>query len=241
MGLWDWLKQLFSGEPPPQRQEPDRGAWRDPRRAGPPPPATPPQVVVNPFPTDFSQSTNQVIVAELVGPPAPSRPPVAPQQPVARPAPQVATLTQYDAGAFAPLSDDEIRRRAKTAGRSLFSAWFGRRDRIPPTTDQRTQLIDAGMVGHGFITVERLTEIHRVGQQMDVVRPDLEMAHTIAKQAQTRTEEERKKIKEQKKAEAAERKRQRAAAIAHRKATDIVFLGRGVSRSCPRRPTWPRP
>src|SRR5262249_45040580 len=36
-------------------------------------------------------------------------------------------------------------------------------------------------------------------------------------------------LKEQKKAEAAERKRQRTEAIAQRRATDIVFLGRGVS------------
>src|SRR5437763_1442424 len=36
-------------------------------------------------------------------------------------------------------------------------------------------------------------------------------------------------VKAQKKAAAAERKRLRAEAVAHRKATDIVFLGRGVS------------
>src|SRR5262249_24865643 len=37
------------------------------------------------------------------------------------------------------------------------------------------------------------------------------------------------RIREQKKAEAAERQRRRAEAIAHRRATDILFLGRGVS------------
>jgi retron-type reverse transcriptase len=227
MAFWDWFQKLVFGEPPPQRQEPPVGNWRDPRQVQPQAPISP-QVVVNTFPTNFAQSSNQVIVAEVV-----NRPPTS--APVRTPAPQppqpvVATLVQYDAGAFAPLSDDEIRRRAKSAGRTLFSAWFGRRDRIPPPTDQRTQLIDAGMVGHGFIAVEKLTEIHRVGQQMDAIRPDLDLAHTIAQQAQARTEEERKKIKEQKKAEAAERKRQRAEAVAHRKATDIVFLGRGVSR-----------
>jgi retron-type reverse transcriptase len=40
---------------------------------------------------------------------------------------------------------------------------------------------------------------------------------------------ERQRIKAQKKAEAAERKRLRAEAVGHRRQTDIVFLGRGVS------------
>jgi retron-type reverse transcriptase len=45
-----------------------------------------------------------------------------------------------------------------------------------------------------------------------------------------RSREERQAIKERKRAEAAERRRKRAAEIARRKETDIVFLGRGVSR-----------
>jgi retron-type reverse transcriptase len=51
-----------------------------------------------------------------------------------------------------------------------------------------------------------------------------------ARAAAEAPDNERKKLKEQKKAEAAERKRKHAEAVAHRKATDIVFLGRGVSR-----------
>jgi retron-type reverse transcriptase len=52
----------------------------------------------------------------------------------------------------------------------------------------------------------------------------------MAQEAVDASEAERKRIKEQKKAEAAERKQKHAESVAHRKATDIVFLGRGVSR-----------
>jgi retron-type reverse transcriptase len=248
MDFWDWIARLIFGEPPPQRHIPgppgvcaycgrpllslnaeqcfscgadwhdvtrvvfrsERGAWQPPSRTQ--------------FASPVSAGFSEVVTAEIVAKPVPQQP--TPPKP--KPAP---TLVEYDAGAFAPLSDDEIRRRARSAGRTaLWTPWFGRRDLIPPPTDQRTQLIDAGMVGHGFITAEQLVEIHRVGQQMDELRPDLALAHTVAQQAQARSDEERKRIKEQKKAESAERKRQRAAAVAHRKATDIIFLGRGVSR-----------
>ena len=59
---------------------------------------------------------------------------------------------------------------------------------------------------------------------------DLSLAHQQARAAVEADEEERKRIKEQKKAAAAERKRKHAEDVAHRKATDIIFLGRGVSR-----------
>ena len=37
---------------------------------------------------------------------------------------------------------------------SLFrNPWFGRRDLIPPVSDERTALIDRGMVGLGLLTV----------------------------------------------------------------------------------------
>jgi len=115
------------------------------------------------------------------------------------------------------------------------------------------------MVGHGLITPDELVTIHKVGLEMDEVRPDLAVAHRVAERAVTQDREERARIKEQKKAEAAERKKRHAEEVAHRRATDIVYLGRGVSRAwptggrmlkgfnrtgCPssrRRPTWPRP
>ncbi|HZN34707.1 MAG TPA: reverse transcriptase family protein, partial [Pirellulaceae bacterium] len=81
----------------------------------------------------------------------------------------------------------------------------------------------------GFLKSEELAEIHQVGAQMDAIRPDLALAETAAKEAMARTDAERAALKAQKKAEAAERKKQRAEAVARRKASDIVFLGRGVS------------
>jgi retron-type reverse transcriptase len=109
-------------------------------------------------------------------------------------------------------------------------AWFGRRDLIPPAHDTRTNLIDRAMVTHGLLTPEELEHIHKIGAEMDSVRPELDQAGRMADEAVKRSEAEREAIKQQKKQESAERKRKRAEAIAHRRETDIIFLGRGVSR-----------
>jgi RNA-directed DNA polymerase len=131
-------------------------------------------------------------------------------------------------GTFAPISDDEIRRQAK--GINLWaSIGFGRRDLIPPVSDPRTLLIDKAMVAHGLITPEELAEIHRVGQVMDEVRPDASIAAANAAAEADRIDEDRAALKARKKAEAAERRRLHAEAVAQRKASDIIFLGRGVS------------
>jgi RNA-directed DNA polymerase len=132
---------------------------------------------------------------------------------------------------FLPVSRDEL----KAMGRGQFAnPWFGRRDLIPPAEDEQTGLIDRALLTHGFLTPEALAEIHRVGAEMDQARPQ---EATIQLQAELVGEEaveaqklERARIKAAKKAEAAERKRIHAEAVAHRHATDIVFLGRGVSK-----------
>jgi retron-type reverse transcriptase len=136
------------------------------------------------------------------------------------------------AAAFLPISRDEIKKAAQ--GQSLFSnPWFGRRDRIPPTDDPRTTLIDRAMVTQGILSPEELVEIHRVGDEMERARPSREgIAHqaSLAGEAAVLAEREaRARLKAQKKEQAIERKHERRAAIAHRHATDIVFLGRGVS------------
>jgi retron-type reverse transcriptase len=155
-------------------------------------------------------------------------PPPIPSAP--RPQQRPARKLNLDPGQFAPLTGDQVRRRARLQVGSLFrNPWFGRRDLIPPVSDERTALIDRGMVGLGLLTPEQLVEIHEVGAQMDRVRPDLAHAAAIADEAVKLDEEERKRRKEQKKAAAAERKRRHAEEVARRKLTDIVFLGRGVS------------
>lgn len=133
-----------------------------------------------------------------------------------------------DAGAFAPLSDEQVKQRAAEQQFSGFFE-FGRRDRIPSAADPRTKLIDQAMVGHGIATPEELVQIHEIGAKMDELRPQLAGAHVIAEQAVEADREARKRIREEKKAAAEQRKREHAERVAHRKATDIVHLGRGVS------------
>jgi retron-type reverse transcriptase len=134
-----------------------------------------------------------------------------------------------DPGQFAPLSSDQVRRRARFVGSLWSNPWFGRRDLIPPVSDDRTALIDRGMVGLGLLTPEQLVEIHEVGAQMEKLRPDLAQAAGIAEAAVKLDEAERIRRKEQKQAEAAERKRRHAEDVVRRKQADIFFLGRGVS------------
>lgn len=117
--------------------------------------------------------------------------------------------------------------RAKFA---LGRGWWGRVDTIPPVSDERTLLIDKTLVVYGLMTPDELVEIHTVGDQMLAIEKELAPVQVAARRAVAEEEEERRRIKKQKKAEAAERKRKQAEAVAHRRATDIIFLGRGVSR-----------
>jgi retron-type reverse transcriptase len=144
-------------------------------------------------------------------------------------APQQATPT-LSLSTFAPLTDAQLRAAASATDLRANLFTFGRSSIIPPVTDPRTLLIDKGMVAHGFITPEELAEIHRIGEQMDQVKPTVETVHRRAQAAVAEARAERQRIKEQKKAAAAERKRLHAEAVARRKATDIVYLGRGVSQ-----------
>jgi retron-type reverse transcriptase len=179
------------------------------RLFAPKPPPLPPRVKVPPLPP--SANANR---------PAPS--PVAPK---AAPAPQKLRL---DAAQFTALSDAEVRKQAK--GQPLLrNPWFGRRDLIPPASDERTLLIDRAMVAHGLLTPEELVRIHEVGDRMAELRPDLAQAHATAADAVKLDEEARKALRAQRKAEAAARRQQRAEDITRRRHHDIVFLGRGVS------------
>jgi RNA-directed DNA polymerase len=135
-----------------------------------------------------------------------------------------------DAAQFAPISRADTLKRARRASMFWGGGWWGRTDTIPPTSDERTLLIDRTLVVYGLMTPDELVEIHKVGEQMLEIKGDFSVAAQKAREAVDASDEERKRIKEQKKAEAAERKRRHAEAVAHRKATDIIFLGRGVSR-----------
>ena len=157
--------------------------------------------------------------------------PVPPKPPKAEPPSKLG----LDAGDFLPISRDEMKAAAPASGPGLLrNLWFGRRDLIPPADDERTRLIDRALVTHGMLTPEQLVEIHRVGAEMDKARPAEESIRhqaAVAGEAAVRAARaEKARIKAEKKARAAERKRLHAEAVEHRRATDIVFLGRGVSK-----------
>jgi len=145
-----------------------------------------------------------------------------------RPAPQNKSLN-LDAGQFTPVSADEAKKQARGIKWNWASVNFDRRDHIPAPTEPRTLLIDRAMVAQGLLTPEQLVEIHDAGAKMAELRPDLAGAANVAEHAVAADQEERRRRKEQKIAESAERKRKHAEGVAQRRATDIVFLGRGVS------------
>ena len=155
--------------------------------------------------------------------------------PVSTPqATRAAAYPPLDLATFAPMSDAQVKAAAQglvASGVNLFQTFrFGLRSQIPPATDPRTLLIDKALVAHGLLTPEDLVEIHRIGDAMDEVKPVLENIHVRAEHVVRQSIEDKKRLKEQKKAEAADCKRLHAEAVARRRATDIIHLGRGVSK-----------
>jgi RNA-directed DNA polymerase len=164
-------------------------------------------------------------------------PKVAPSSPQpARRQPEVKKLN-LDASNFTPLSGSEIKRELGKKGASAWEifrgpgmSWWGMRNIVPPSSDPRTQFIDRGMVGAGLITPEELVEIHTAGDEMLRIRPELDQAATIAEEAVQQSKQEKEALRARKKAAAEARRKKHAEDVARRKETDIIFLGRGVSR-----------
>ena len=145
--------------------------------------------------------------------------------------PQRGRTLNLDSADFLPITRAELKERAQKVER--WGPWFGRRDLIPPADDPRTKLIDRGLVSNGLLSPEELVEIHRVGAEMERVRPTLESmelkVYRSGEEAVQASREEKAQRKAEKKAAAERRKKEHADAVALRKATDIIFLGRGVS------------
>src|SRR5688572_7732307 len=59
-----------------------------------------------------------------------------------------------DASQFAPISRTDTLKRARRASSFWGGGWFGRTDAIPPTSDERTLLIDRTLVVYGLVTPE---------------------------------------------------------------------------------------
>ncbi|WP_149494962.1 reverse transcriptase family protein [Roseiconus lacunae] len=137
-----------------------------------------------------------------------------------------------DAKAFLPIDRDELLSDAKQIN-LWASPWFGRRDLIPPADDPRTSLIDRGMVTEGLLTPDELTRIHEVGAEMDYYRPaELFLRHQARQAGRDAVELDRQtraERKARKQAEAEAKRIRRRERVERRFATQIDFLGRGVS------------
>lgn len=138
----------------------------------------------------------------------------------------------YDAGGLLTLSPEELRAKAVKI-QPWRTEWIGRTDVIPPQDDERTGLIDRGLMLGGYISAPELREIHEVGDLWLEHREADKLARSrMAKSVDDainalRQEAARRKLEKQR--QAAERREQRAEEVAKRHATDIIFLGRGVS------------
>jgi retron-type reverse transcriptase len=211
------LQQLVSAG----QIRPDEPVWK----AG-----QPPVPLSQALPVLVPQVPPPVTVPRAAPAPPPPRPSAAPAQPAA--APQQRGPLQLDAADFLPIEESDLKQQAQKMG--SWSPWFGRRDIIPPADDTRTKLIDRALVSNGLLTPEQLAEIHNVGAEMDRVRPTqvgIENQIYRAGEDAVQAERDRKaRLKAEKKAAAERRKKEHAEAVAQRRATDIVFLGRGVSR-----------
>lgn len=138
----------------------------------------------------------------------------------------------YEASGLLGLSQEELRRRALRIN-PFRTAWIGRVDTIPPASDERTAIIDRGLLLRGLLTEEQLAEIHRIGdlwlQFHDAARAADAVASKTADEAIERLRRERAERKAAKQRAAEERRRERAEAVARRKVEEIDYLGRGVS------------
>ena len=171
--------------------------------------------------------------AHPAGPAAPPAAPGLPATPAAPAAPAAATgMARYQASEILGLSMAEVRKRSLKID-PYRTPWIGRTDTIPPQSDERTALIDRGLILRGLLTREQLDEIHRIGDLWIQHHDAVTLAAAVARGAATQAIEADRAQQAERKAEqrrlAAERAAARAAAIAHRRATDIVFAGRGVS------------
>lgn len=178
----------------------------------------------------------------MPGVPVPPRPPVSttsatttsstPSASAWKPPKERASADPYDTSGTLTLTPEQLRQRAKKIV-PWRTAWIGRVDVIPPASDERTALIDRGLVLRGLLTQEDIDEIHRIGdlwlETHDAARTADVLGKKTADEAIEARRLERAKKKAAKKGEARRKKAARAEAIAQRRATDVIFLGEGVS------------
>ncbi len=215
MGFWDKVKTFIG---------PGKPGEGDPKKDEPAPAATP-AAAATPASTSSTSSTSASASKKTSG---------TASTPAAKPAKAKKDKPKdpYDASGILGLSADELRKRALKIN-PFQTAWIGRVDTIPPQSDERTALIDRGLILRGLLSEEQIDEIHRIGDLWLKHHDATTLATSVATKKADDAIAQLKKEKEAKKAEkkrlAAERKKKRAADVARRKAEDIIFLGRGVS------------
>ena len=104
------------------------------------------------------------------------------------------------------------------------------RNLIPSEESPQVQAIDRAMVGMGLITETELVRIHDIGRQMAPLLNAASFIQSAGASAVKESREERQRRKAEKKETARLKQIAHLEQVQHRKATDIVFLGRGVSR-----------
>jgi retron-type reverse transcriptase len=156
----------------------------------------------------------------------------APAPRAAVPKSSKSSKADYEASEILGLSAEEMRRRALhiTPWRT---PWIGRTDVIPPASDERTALIDRGIVLRGLLRPAQLEEIHRVGDLWLEHRDRASLARMegerVGDEAAAQVEKERAERKAAKRKASAERAERRATEIARRRREDIIYLGVDVS------------
>ena len=171
--------------------------------------------------------------APQTSPPQTSPPQPSPTPPRATASPQSDTrdqskpLAPVDAGPLAPLSPDEALQAARRGELGRLRWWADRRG-LP--TGPQAELIERAMVGRGLVSAEELRRLRETYDAYPELQPLDWRRQAAGQQAVAASREERAAIKRQKQEEAAARRAAHDAAVAERRATDIVFLGRGVSR-----------
>jgi len=141
---------------------------------------------------------------------------------------QSTSITGLDTKKFAPISTETALEQTQSV--DWKTAYLDPMNIIPSPDLARIRVIDQTMVGLGLISDTELAKIHAVGEEYDKYRTDFHAIETAGARAVVQSREEKERLKQQKKAEAVAKKKAHAEAVAHRRATDIVYLGRGVSK-----------
>lgn len=137
-------------------------------------------------------------------------------------------LRGLDTDRFAPINTDKT---LTITGQSEWTSAFpDSRGMIPSASSTSVQLIDRMLVSAGLISEHELAEIHDIGEKMAPYHSAAAFIAASGERAVAESRQERQQRKSEKKAAAEARQNLRREQVAQRRAKDIVYLGRGVSR-----------